>query len=78
MKIDWSKLRTAEQIAAEQAEQQAASIRQERDRRIAATDYMVLPDYPNAPADLLTYRQALRDITEQATFPASVVWPELN
>ena len=53
-----------------------ASIRAERDRRLAATDYMAMPDYPTPPVGLAAYRQALRD------FPATAdinnpVWPVL-
>ncbi len=41
------------------------AIRAERDRRIAATDYMAMPDYPNKPVGLDAYRQSLRDFTNQ-------------
>ena len=57
----------------------AASARQKRDRLIAATDYLVTPDYPIDPeklAKVKTYRQALRDIPEQSGFPRSITWPE--
>jgi hypothetical protein len=57
----------------------AASARQKRDRLIAVTDYLVTPDYPIEPdrlAKVKTYRQALRDIPEQAGFPRTITWPE--
>ena len=57
----------------------AASARQKRDRLIATTDYLVTPDYPIEPdrlAKVKIYRQALRDIPEQAGFPRSITWPE--
>lgn len=57
----------------------AASARQKRDRLIAATDYLVTPDYPISDdrlAKVKTYRQALRDIPEQAGFPRTITWPE--
>ena len=57
----------------------AASARQKRDRIIAATDYLVTPDYPIEPdrlAKVKTYRQALRDIPEQSGFPRTITWPE--
>lgn len=47
-------------------------LRAERDRRIAATDYLVMPDYPlteEAKATVSTYRQALRDLPQQAGAP---------
>ena len=57
----------------------AASARQKRDRLIAATDYLVTPDYPiesDRLAKIETYRQALRDIPEQAGFPRTITWPD--
>ena len=57
----------------------AASARQKRDRLIAATDYLVTPDYPISDdrlAKIKTYRQALRDIPEQAGFPRTITWPK--
>ena len=57
----------------------AASARQKRDRLIAATDYLVTPDYPiesDRLAKVKIYRQALRDIPEQSGFPRSITWPE--
>ena len=57
----------------------AASARQKRDRLSATTDYLVTPDYPISDdrlAKVKTYRQALRDIPEQAGFPRSITWPE--
>ena len=57
----------------------AASVRQKRDRLIAATDYLVTPDYPiesDRLAKVKIYRQALRDIPEQSGFPRTITWPE--
>ena len=57
----------------------AASARQKRDRLIAATDYLVTPDYPidaDRLAKVKVYRQALRDIPEQAGFPRTITWPD--
>ena len=59
----------------------ADSIRKERNEKIAATDYLLMSDYfltEEKKASVLTYRQALRDITLQATFPQSVEWPVLE
>ncbi len=56
----------------------AAAIRAERNRLIAASDWTQLPDAPLAAAQKAAwsaYRQALRDVTGQETFPFSVVWP---
>ena len=57
----------------------SASARQKRDRLIAATDYLVTPDYPiesDRLAKVKIYRQALRDIPGQSGFPRSITWPE--
>ena len=56
----------------------AYTIRSERDAKLSATDYLVVPDYPISPEDLeavKVYRQALRDIPEQSGFPKNVQWP---
>jgi hypothetical protein len=52
----------------------ANSIREERDKRLADCDWWALTDIEITP-DQLAYRQALRDITNQETFPTSVNWP---
>ena len=44
------------------------SIRTDRDRRIALTDWTGMSDV-TMTADMTTYRQALRDITAHANFP---------
>jgi len=49
-------------------------IRQERNRLLAETDYLALSDNTMSAA-MTTYRQALRDITNQSGFPTSVTWP---
>ena len=56
----------------------ASSVRSQRDAKLSATDYLVIPDYPISPEDLeavKVYRQALRDIPEQSGFPKNVQWP---
>ena len=53
-------------------EELAASVRAERDKRITATDYLVMPDYPldtDKFEEIKAYRQALRDIPQQIGFP---------
>lgn len=52
----------------------AEGVRAERDALLAATDWMALSDVTMSEA-WATYRQALRDITSQEGFPASVDWP---
>ena len=53
-------------------------VRAERDRRLAETDWYMMPDYPADPETLevvKNYRKALRDITLQSGFPRDVEWP---
>ena len=50
-------------------------IRAERNKLLIESDWTQLPDAPVDAAAWATYRQALRDITEQAN-PFSIVWPE--
>jgi len=64
-------------------ERAAQAVRAERDRRLAATDYLIMPDYPigeGQRADWEAYRQALRDMPQAEGFPwagvGSVPWPE--
>lgn len=56
----------------------AAEAREKRNALIAETDYLVMPDYPldgEKKAAVLAYRQALRDVPEQAGFPRQIDWP---
>lgn len=70
----------AEQEAAYQADldaKAAASVRTTRDAKLAETDWTALTDVTMA-AEMSTYRQALRDITDHANFPhlQDSNWPE--
>ena len=52
------------------------SVRAKRQSLLTASDWTQLPDVPlETKAAWATYRQALRDITDQAGFPFDVVWP---
>jgi len=78
---------TAEEEAARDAEEAAwtagafdraiANLRAERDRKIAETDYHALSDNTMS-AEMTTYRQALRDITnglDTVEKVNNVTWP---
>ena len=57
----------------------ARDVRARRDRLLAETDYLAMPDYPlsgGRRAAVFAYRQALRDVTKQPGFPRSVAWPK--
>lgn len=59
-------------------------LRAERDKRIAATDYLLMTDYPISEEDkaaVQTYRQALRDLPAQEGAPwdggeSETPWPQ--
>jgi hypothetical protein len=55
-------------------EAKANDIRSLRNQLLAETDYLALSDN-TLTAEMAAYRQALRDITNQAGFPETVEWP---
>lgn len=78
---------TAEEEAARDAEEAAwaagafdraiADVRSKRDRLLAETDYLALSDQ-TLSADMTTYRQALRDITNGVSTTDdidAITWP---
>jgi hypothetical protein len=65
---------TPEEIEAADAAT-AKSVRQARTLLLSQSDWTQVSDAPVDKAAWATYRQTLRDITEQAGFPHSVVWP---
>ena len=62
---------TAENKPQDQAED---AVRNKRDQLLNETDWMALSDVTMS-AEMTSYRQALRDITDQTGFPYSVTWP---
>jgi hypothetical protein len=50
-------------------------IRAERNKLLVESDWTQLPDVPVDAAAWATYRQALRDVTDQAN-PFAIIWPE--
>jgi hypothetical protein len=61
-------------------EGEAARVRAQRNTLLVESDVMVLPDRwavmtPEQQTAWATYRQALRDIPDQAGFPWAIVWP---
>jgi len=75
---------TAAEEAARDAEEQAvlagdgdraaAQIREDRDAKLAACDWMANSDVTMSN-EWTTYRAALRDVPSQAEFPNTVTWP---
>lgn len=51
--------------------------RNKRNLLLDECDWTQLADVPQATKDLwATYRQALRDVPQQAGFPTNVTWPQ--
>ena len=77
--IDWTQMKTAEQIEAERLEQAAESARSQRDRLLAESDWVTIRATDTGdpvPNEWVDYRQALRDIPEQTGFPEEIEWPQ--
>lgn len=53
----------------------ADRVRADRDRRLTASDWTQASDAPVDKAAWAAYRQALREVPQQAGFPLSVTWP---
>jgi len=60
--------------AAKDAEQ-AKTVRTSRGERLKDSDWTQVADAPVNKAAWATYRQALRDVTEQSGFPWTIDWP---
>lgn len=56
-------------------EKLAAKIRAERNQLLTKSDWTQMPDAPVDQAAWATYRQALRDIPQQAGFPTDITGP---
>ena len=74
---------TAEEVAAKEAFIRdvrplllMSELRTERNRLLAETDYLGLPDLGGFTTEMAAYRQALRDLPANTTDPANPVWPE--
>lgn len=65
--------KTAEEVAEWDANEEMR-IRHKRDSLLSETDWWCLSDRTPTQAQL-DYRQALRDVTDQAGFPHDITWP---
>ena len=73
---------TPEELAQAEIDAQSAAVyhvekmRVERDRLLTATDWTQAKDVPDAVSSKWApYRQALRDVPQQAGFPDNIQWP---
>lgn len=64
---------TPEEIV-QRTDNEAQSVRSQRDYLLQQTDWMALSDNTMTP-EWAAYRQSLRDVTDQAGFPWSITWP---
>ncbi len=56
--------------------EQAKAVRDDRNKRLADSDWTQVADAPVDKAAWAAHRQALRDVTAQEGFPWNVQWPE--
>ena len=77
MKIHYGKYKNHDGVDIRPLPDIIRELRHKRERLLAAFDWTQLPDVPLETKEAwATYRQALRDITEQPCYPLDVVWPE--
>ena len=65
---------TTDEIA-QRTQAQADGVRSQRNQLLSESDWTQVADAPVNKAAWATYRQALRDVTQQAGFPWDVQWP---
>jgi len=56
---------------------QADEARTQRDALLSQSDWTQVPDAPVDQAAWAEYRQALRDLPQQAGFPTEITWPQI-
>lgn len=64
-----------DELAAAAPAEWAKVLRSERNKLLAETDYLGLPDLGGFSAEMIAYRQALRDLPANTADPANPVWP---
>ena len=55
--------------------EQAKSVRDDRTKRLSDSDWTQIADSTADKAAWATYRQALRDVSAQSSFPWDITWP---
>jgi hypothetical protein len=58
-------------------DRKAIEVRAERNAKLAATDWTQVADSTADKTAWATYRQTLRDIPTQSSFPQAVTWPDV-
>ena len=64
-----------DQLAADILARKWASIREQRDTKLAKSDWRSMPDSPTMSSAWKTYRQALRDLPASESDPDDITWP---
>jgi len=73
---EWSVSDASEEEIASRTASQSKAVRDDRNQRLTNCDWTQLPDAPVNTESWSEYRQALRDIPEQANFPWDIIWPD--
>jgi hypothetical protein len=77
-KQQWEVYDLSQQEIDAKTDQQAQSVRQQRDNMLSATDWRVIKSIetqtPESP-EWMQYREDLRNIPQQEGFPWNVIWP---
>jgi hypothetical protein len=71
----WSVTEADADEIAKRLDEQSSVVRADRNQRLASCDWTQLSDAPVDATAWAVYRQELRDVTGQAGFPWTVVWP---
>ena len=73
--LGWTVTEKTSEEVQEYDDNEASSVRSQRDGLLAQSDWTQVADAPVDATAWATYRQALRDITDQASFPYDINWP---
>jgi len=75
----WTQVWQVREMTTEEVTQRfdnaASAIRQQRDSKLAESDWTQLADSTVDKSAWATYRQALRDVPSQTGFPWDITWP---
>ena len=74
----WSVGWTKRDKTQDEIDNEAVSVRRERDELLKDSDWTQLPDSPLTSAtktEWATYRTSLRNVPDQTDFPTSIIWP---